>query len=520
MQLFLYFLGFMTTALSILTGEYDSLQGIDWLEMVMLILPIIVALLGTIGTRLRQQQKYSVCKMASYEIVAEVYKFRVRAMEYDSMALAAYIHAQQTAGQDKKKDEGELVPPISSGQKNKLARQVFVQKVQDIYTKCMLAEMTKGTSITHKSNFGMDPARLLRGEDTGPDESEKETRAQLERHVANRLYFLNVNEWKLGVDTVKAKEDEKAAKRRAALNKKIKMVSTKLFRVGATAVFYGTMLSIQISGKVLEISKKWLGKGIDAGKLALPKVPNPPPAVEVDEEEKTTNTMDPTAQKIANLKEKWNKVFNSDNLNALASVVTEDKAKKAGEKTLDTTYVDPDEESDDDVEDSAGAGGDGGARCRDDFFSSITIDDYMKYRAKPVLAYLEKTAPWRGFWMQTGEVLIFVFSSSGAVLVAANAIPFVALTVACASIMRSFLEFSNLPKQVEAYNTAFTSVHNLLNRWDGLTRTERRNGKTIKQVVTTVEQAMQLVAIALTDALPAQDDSEDGDGDGDGDKEE
>merc|ERR1712194_828357 len=126
---------------------------------------------------------------------------------------------------------------------------------------------------------------------------------------------------------------------------------------------------------------------------------------------------------------------------------------------------------------------------------------------------MEATAPWRGFWMQTIEVLIFCFSSLGAVLVAGQLIPFVALTVATASILRSFLEFSNIPKQVEAYNQGLNAIHTLFNTWDGLTRTERRTRATIKQVVCTVEQAMQTLAVALTDALPAQE-GEEGDGDG------
>ena len=114
--------------------------------------------------------------------------------------------------------------------------------------------------------------------------------------------------------------------------------------------------------------------------------------------------------------------------------------------------------------------------------------------------------------MQTCEILIFVFSSSGAVLVAAGATPYVALTVTAASIVRSFLEFSNIPKQVEAYNAALTSVQNMMNLIDGMTRTERRKRSSIAKVVSTVENAMTLVACALTDALPGGEDEEGGEG--------
>ena len=73
--------------------------------------------------------------------------------------------------------------------------------------------------------------------------------------------------------------------------------------------------------------------------------------------------------------------------------------------------------------------------------------------------------------------------------------------------------------QVEAYNTAERDIHNLLNRWDSMTRTERRTRATIQEVVSTVENALELISIALTDAIPSSKQGEGGEGadvDGDG----
>ena len=39
-------------------------------------------------------------------------------------------------------------------------------------------------------------------------------------------------------------------------------------------------------------------------------------------------------------------------------------------------------------------------RIRDDLMSSLSIDDYMYYRARPICTYLERTAPWRAFELQ------------------------------------------------------------------------------------------------------------------------
>ena len=116
--------------------------------------------------------------------------------------------------------------------------------------------------------------------------------------------------------------------------------------------------------------------------------------------------------------------------------------------------------------------------------------------------------------MQLIEICIFIFNSFGAILVGLGTeyIPYVAMTVAAAAILRSVLEFSHLAKQVEGYNQAINMVHNMLNEWDRMTRTERRTRQTIAKVVGTVEAALSLVAAALTDALPSSgEDEEEGD---------
>ena len=524
MQFVLYFMGFATTGLSVLTSLYDSINptvstGIVWLEMVMLVFPIIVALLGTISTRLRQREKFSVCKMASYEIVSEIYKFRVRAMEYDGVSLAAALNARKNIGKDKKKDDNEIVPPISAKEKDREARTRFVERIQTIYSNCMNSEMAKGTSITHKSNYGMDPARLLREEGSGNDDDEKETRKQLKEHVANRLYFLTTKEWALGVDTVQAEREHRTRLRNKRFNAMMKKKGKQLFKLGVKLTFQLTLMSIVITGTLITKSKQLLGKSMDPTALSKLSKPAAPKGGEDEEEDDQTVKGSVMDQKIEALKKKFAKYFDPDVPASSTAPETKQEAKPEG-YLLDLTYADDDNEDEAQQEDEDAGGAQETKRIGDDFFSSLTIDYYMKYRAKAVCAYLEKTAPWRGFWMQTCEVLIFVFSSSGAVLVAAGSTPFVALTVAAASIVRSFLEFSNIPKQVEAYNSALNSVHTMMNLVDGMTRTERRKRSTIKKVVSTVENAMQLVAGALTDALPSGDDEEGGDGEGGGEGEE
>ena len=67
--------------------------------------------------------------MASFEIVSEIYKFRVRALQYDGNQLAQALRDAQEAGGDeeekkKKKKNDELVAPIPAKEKGRLARKV------------------------------------------------------------------------------------------------------------------------------------------------------------------------------------------------------------------------------------------------------------------------------------------------------------------------------------------------------------------------------------------------------------
>ena len=163
----------------------------------------------------------------------------------------------------------------------------------------------------------------------------------------------------------------------------------------------------------------------------------------------------------------------------------EDPASKP--ERLDETYC-----AKDDGEES------GGGLSGDDFVGQLSIDDYMLYRVRPACTHLERTAPWRAFEQQFGEIVIFILNASGAVLVGFELTQYVPLTVAIAGIILSFMDYSNLSKQVEAYNGALRDVHNITSEWDGMTRTERRTGKAMTKMVEIVESALLRVGIAET----------------------
>jgi len=520
MQFVMYFLGLTTTTLSIIT-QIPALSGVYLLDAAMLLLPIIIALLGTIGTRLRQRQKYSVCKMASFEIVSEIYKFRLRSLEYDPQALALALRAAQEGPADKKKKgDDEPVAPISAKEKDRLARKMFVTRIQMIYMSCMASEMSKGTSVSHKTG-GLDAARLLVDEDA---DNARSTMFALQKHVADGLYFISLREWALTAEVVKQE-----AAHTAETNARERQRALRQFSSGIVRGFF-TFLIWLASGVILggyslfeqccvhRCRRSGKNAGVDADDLEGGREVSKAAG---RKKEKADEDGPNAAQLLVQSMRAW--------LSTLSSSVGMDVVSEAADgadaedvdndaaraERLDTRYLEDDETG---PAGAASADDGGGLRVKDDLMTAMSIDDYMTFRGRPVCSYLEKTAPWRAFELQCLEVSIFVINSSGAVLVglSTSLIPYVALTVSLGAVCTSFLEFSRLQKQVEAYNQSHRELYNLFNAWDGMTSTERRTRPIITQVVSTVENAVLFVAIALTDAIPS---TQGGGGDGEEDEE-
>ena len=536
MQFILYFMQLVSTTLSVLISNADlNLSANDGVTFLMLASPIIQALLGTIGTRLRQQQKFAACKMASYEIMSEIYKFRVRAIEYDALSLA---RALMPVTDDKKADD-EPIAPISNKEKDRLARRTFVSRVQMIYTNCMQSEMAKGTSLRHKT-AGMDPQRMLMDEDA---DAAIVTRELLQRHVASRVYNITIREWQYGATKVHAENLSAERKAREKRNKKLKAIFWNVVRMLTQLLMLLTIsvvvLTFAIWGRVLRKVRRWRGIE-DASLVVSDREPAHGSGGYKGNGSDNEDVLDKTAkggQKVVDsIKATWKRYFSEEGaMRAAAEAMDaaddlDEEIGGAGAKRsekLDETYID-----DEDKEANGGAeagGGKGGSKgqasssgsIKDNLQSTLTIDVYMQYRAMPLCTHIERTAPWRAFQLQVIEILVFSINSSGAVLVGVDEdgtlTSYVAITVAIAAVLNSYLEFSRLAKQVEAYNTAQRDLHNLFNDWDSMTRTERRTRATVAKVVGTVETAMILIAIAVTDAIPS---GQQGGGDGDGDGEE
>ena len=517
MQFVLYFLALNTTLLSILVSNYVVFaEGSFIWKFLMLLLPIITALLGTIGTRLRQQQKYAVSKMSGYEILSEIYKFRTRSMQYDPIELAKALKAAQEGPADKKKkNEEDPAAPISAKEKDRLARERFVSTIQEIYSYAMTAELSKGTSVSHKTG-GLDPSRLL-VEEFG--DAENQRRVELQQHVAANVYFITLPEWALTREVVKKMSKERKQQDHEDMKHSIKVVFYGMLQTAALLLI--SIISVVIFGSltvyekfVTVLLRKERSEPAKEEVKAVPGQSAEAAAAQIEKQKVSLTNLAAAKRLVSTMRSGLLRTSNSMAEAAVSTADVEEGDKRPGTE-LDDDEIPRGEKLDEEhlaqnegeevveVPDDTNSGG--AIRIKDDMMTSMSIDEYMDYRARPLCAYVEKTAPWRAFELQCLEVAIFTINASGSVLAALgdSFIPYVALTVSASGIATSFLEFSRLPKQVEAFNQAQREIHNLFNKWDGMTKTARRTRQTITEVVGTVEREMINVAVSLTDAVPS-----------------
>ena len=137
----------------------------------------------------------------------------------------------------------------------------------------------------------------------------------------------------------------------------------------------------------------------------------------------------------------------------------------------------------------------------DDYLAGpLTIDSYMCYRVRPAMEYLEKKANKLAWRLSALEIAGFIVQSSGSVLGAFEFTEWVALTVAIAAVLQSFIEFVQLRNQVTSVNLALRDLQSLSVFWDSLSIVRRRTPAVKMQVVRTAEAALLMVVDAHTTA--------------------
>jgi len=126
-------------------------------------LPIVSTLLGTIRSKMRPREKWSTCLMAAFQIVDQIYKYRLRTDAYDPTPPAP--------------EEGE--EPINPKAMATKVRNTFVETTQAIYTFAVSTEVSKGGAL----QIGR-----MGKKDTESEAGRGEFLIELRRHVDTRLF--------------------------------------------------------------------------------------------------------------------------------------------------------------------------------------------------------------------------------------------------------------------------------------------------------------------------------------------
>ena len=125
---------------------------------------------------------------------------------------------------------------------------------------------------------------------------------------------------------------------------------------------------------------------------------------------------------------------------------------------------------------------------KDTCFNLMSIDEYFSHRIVPLVRLYEYKAPLLNSRLTTLEVVSFIFTSFGALLAVINLAHWVAITVAIAASLESYISHSGLRQQRDILNKNIKEIQNMLTWWDSLTIVERRQLQNREKAVMTTEE--------------------------------
>ena len=135
------------------------------LELVMIILPIVSTIVAGILAKLRPREKWATCLMASYQLVHEIYMFRLRTGKYDT----------SVPPEPEDEEGGPSVPKMPPEMK---ARKDFVNTCNAIYDTAM-AQVGQSGALKIKGISNLQPHK---------EDHQAVFATYLMRHVHEKLY--------------------------------------------------------------------------------------------------------------------------------------------------------------------------------------------------------------------------------------------------------------------------------------------------------------------------------------------
>ena len=131
---------YQQTSESIKSDQADSIA--EAMEYLLVVVPIISGLVATVMQRKRALEKWGVLTAGAARIVAEIYKFRARVLEYDASGTS---NVQENPGEDAD------VPAGNGDDQDRRVRMRFVKRLQNIFSQVMGENMDTDSLDTHKA---------------------------------------------------------------------------------------------------------------------------------------------------------------------------------------------------------------------------------------------------------------------------------------------------------------------------------------------------------------------------------
>lgn len=468
------------------------------LNFATILVPIALALVVTIQSRLGYRDKWSVCIMAADQLASEIYKFRLVTVEYDVV--------NKPPGKD---EDGNDLPPLSQKEKSRKARELLVSRVQAFYSAAR-TELSQTSSLmrTRVGGARKKPA----GETLFVERSNKDDKPTFAQWWKLKLHLeehFHRTSWAfpVGVSFLSWMSGLKPYLSQKTMREEMKMVIQNLEEDGRLKRDGNKPLSESTSNLIRRSLAQKLGlppKLFDVVKDEL-RVLQRNIIVQMAKDDIAAKIAEDASEQgsVKDVEEGTTTMVVGGAQTELAS--DDDKAEKAREALLDMMGQGKPKADDGEklmkLKKKAKKVAEKRTNIDDDYLAGpLTIDTYAAYRMRPVMDMLERRANKLSFRLTLIEILGFIIQSSGAILATFEYTEWVAMTVAVAAVLQGFIEFMNLRNQLTSVNIALKDLENVALLWDSLSIVRRRTNIVKMQIAATTENALLSVVEAHTTA--------------------
>lgn len=142
----------------------------------------------------------------------------------------------------------------------------------------------------------------------------------------------------------------------------------------------------------------------------------------------------------------------------------------------------------------------------DDYKTTLSIEEYMEHRMKPLMKHFEAKSPRHSFYLRALNSISTLLNA----VIVGMAVPqelnighWLTACVSCKVLVLNVIDYKNYAVQLRGLNSGVKELQNLLTWWESLSVIDRRTRQAKTQAVVTVEQAVLKAFTARTGEVPS-----------------